>query len=272
MLGAIVGDIVGSPYEFDRGDKSYDFPLFGPDSHPTDDTLMTLAVGQALLDANGDKQAAPGLLVDSMRRFAADYPQFNGEYGARFRVWLSSADPQPYNSFGNGSAMRVSAAGWLFDTLEETEKWAEVTAAVTHNHPEGIKGAQAAAAMIFLARTDGASDAAKARQKAYIQERFGYDLSRTLDEIRPEYRHFESAQLTVPEAITAYLESRDFEDAIRLVISLGGDADTTAAITGSIAEAAYGIPGDMATTAISMLPDGLVEVLNRFQRQVPVCG
>jgi ADP-ribosylglycohydrolase len=267
MLGAVVGDIVGSPFEFDRGLKTCEFELFSEESDFTDDTLMTLAVAQALMDAAGDDAAADAALVWRMREFAADYNLPKGGFGGRFSVWLRSPDPHPYGSYGNGSAMRVSAVGWLFDTLEETEHWAEVTARVTHNHPEGIKGAQATATAIFWARTQGASAEAKAGLKEYVQQRFGYDLSRTLDEIRPGYRHVESCQESVPEAITAYLESSGFEDALRLVVSLGGDTDTTGAITGSIAEAAYGIPEPIRAEALKRLPDDLREVLDRFERE-----
>ncbi|MDR0836750.1 MAG: ADP-ribosylglycohydrolase family protein [Propionibacteriaceae bacterium] len=268
MIGAIVGDIVGSPFEFDRGNKTSEFELFSPEADFTDDTLMTLAVGRALMDVAGDESLADEALVRRMREFANRYDLPKGGFGGRFRVWLRSPDPHPYGSYGNGSAMRVSSVGWLFDTLEETEHWAEISARVTHNHPEGIKGAQATAAAIFLARTQGASEAAKAGLKAYIQQRFDYDLTRTLDDIRPSYRHVESCQQSVPEAITAYLESSDFENALRLVISLGGDTDTTGAITGSIAEAAYGIPASIQTEAFKRLPDDLLGVVASFNAKL----
>ena len=264
MLGAIIGDIVGSPFEFDQGDKTTTFKLFSRSSDFTDDTLLTLAVGDALLDLGGDETDADAVITASLRRFAELYPLPKGGFGGRFARWLMSGDPSPYGSYGNGSAMRVSAAGWLFDSLEATEHWAEITARVTHNHPEGIKGAQATAAMIYLARTEGASPDAKARQKAYVESRFGYDLSRTCDEIRPNYRHVESCQESVPEAITAYLESTDFESAIRLTVSLGGDTDTLGAIAGSIAEGAYPIPSAIADQALRRLPKKLRAVLDRF--------
>ncbi|MDR1833797.1 MAG: ADP-ribosylglycohydrolase family protein [Propionibacteriaceae bacterium] len=268
MLGAIVGDIVGSPFEFDRGGKTTEFELFSARSNYTDDTIMTLAVGRALMDAAGDESRADAALVTRMRSFARQFPCPVGGYGARFRWWLTSDNPEPYGSFGNGAAMRVSSAGWLFDSLEETEHWAGITARVTHNHPEGVKGAQATAAAIFRARTEGPGAAAKARLKSYIAERFGYDLSRTLDEIRPGYRHDESCQGTVPEAITAYLESDGFENAIRLAVSLGGDSDTLTAITGSIAQAAYGIPQNIGDQALSRLPAELRQVLDEFNTLV----
>lgn len=264
MLGAIVGDIVGSPFEFGGGGKTPDFELFGAQSDYTDDSVMTLAVGAALLDVAGDETRAEAAVVASMRDFYGRHPHPKGGYGGRFASWLRSPDPTPYGSFGNGSAMRVSSVGWLFDTLADVEHWAEITARVTHNHPEGLKGAQATAAAIFLARTEGPGRAAKSHLRAYVEERFGYDLSRTLDQIRPGYHHVESCQETVPEAITCYLEADGFQDAVRLAVSLGGDADTLGAIAGSIAEAAYGVPVSMRDEALRRLPDDLRAVLDRF--------
>ena len=262
MLGAIIGDMVGSPYEFDqrRPEVTTHFELFGPDSQYTDDTVMTLAVGQALMDAGGDESVADALLADTMRAFAARYPLPKGGYGGRFTRWLFDPAAGPYGSWGNGSAMRVSSVGWLYDSLDAVEHWAEISARVTHNHPEGIKGAQAAAGCIYLARTG----VGKAEIREYVTGRIGYDLSRTLDEIRPTYHHMESCQDTVPEAITAFLESSDFEDAIRKAVSLGGDADTLTDITGAIAEAAYGIPESIRDKALQRLPADLKGVLARF--------
>ena len=229
MLGAIIGDIVGSVYEWNNI-KTKDFPFFNEKCFFTDDTVMTIAVADALL-----KGGTTDDFIDSMKEIGRLYP--NSGYGGGFANWLFSDSREPYNSWGNGSAMRVSPCGWFADSLEEAETLAERSAAVTHNHPEGIKGAQATAAAIYLARTDTKKD----KIKAYIESKYGYNLSRTLDEIRPGYRFNETCQETVPEAIIAFLESRDFIDAIRNAISLGGDSDTLAAITGSIAEAAYGI-------------------------------
>jgi len=262
MLGAIIGDMVGSPFEFDRNArlKTTLFPLFGPESGFTDDTVMTLAVGSALMEADDDEDRAEALVVTSMRAFAAAYPLPKGGYGGRFSAWLVSPDPRPYGSWGNGSAMRTSAAGWLYPTLEDTERWATLAARVTHNHPEGLKGAQAVAVAIFLARQGAGKDAIK----DLVTSRYGYDLRRTLDDIRPTYHHVESCQETVPEAITAFLESDGFEDAIRKAVSLGGDADTLTDITGAIAEAAYGIPDAIRDEALSRLPGPLVNVLERF--------
>lgn len=238
MYGAILGDIIGSPFEFDRGDKTKDFKLFSRRSHFTDDSVMTLAVCEALLKVGQDAtvKEIEDAVISSMQSWGRRYP--HAGYGGYFRRWLTACHPEPYNSFGNGSAMRVSAAGWLYDSLEKTRTVAKATANVTHNHPEGIKGAEATASAIFMAR-NGSS---KEEIKKYIENEFHYDLNRTLDEIRPSYHMDETCQKTVPEAIIAFLEATDFEDAIRNAVSLGGDTDTLGAITGSIAEAYYGIP------------------------------
>ena len=262
MYGAILGDIVGSPYEFDCNNyKAKDFPLFSRRSDFTDDTVMTLAVAKALLSTRGQDDAAiKAALVHEMQRLGRAYPDRG--YGTHFGGWLYEDDPQPYQSYGNGSAMRVSPAAWLATDMAETLRLARLTAQVTHDHPEGIKGAQAAAAAIFLARTGHD----KAEIKAHVERKFGYDLSRTCDEIRPTYHHVESCQETVPQAITAFLESTDFEDALRTAVSLGGDSDTLAAITGSIAEAAYGIPDWIKDKAYSYLDEPLKDVLRRWKK------
>ena len=261
MFGAILGDMIGAPFEFDRGKKTKVFPLFCRYSKFTDDSVMTVAVAQALMDTIGKSdEDIKAALVSSMLDWGNRYP--NSGYGIRFYGWLHSADPQPYGSFGNGSAMRVSAAGWLFDTLEQTCHVAALTAEVTHNHPEGIKGAQATASAIFMARTGSSKD----EIREYITSEYGYDLSRTCDEIRPGYHHVESCQETVPEAITAFLEGNDFEDVIRTAVSLGGDCDTLTCIAGSIAEAFYGVPAQMAEECRKRLPEDMLEVLDRFGR------
>ena len=254
MTGAIAGDIIGSVYEFDNI-KTTDFPLFTNESDYTDDTIMTVAVADWLL--NG------GDLAKVMQRYGREYPYPTGGYGGRFSGWLREKDPLPYNSWGNGSAMRVSAVGWMFDSLEKTLEVAKETAIVTHNHPEGIKGAQATAAAIYLARTG------KSKQdiKQYIETTFSYDLGRTCDEIRPFYRFNESCQGTVPEAIIAFLDSSDFEDAIRLAVSLGGDSDTLACITGGIAEAFYGIPEDIERQVYDKLPGTFQKVIKEFKNK-----
>ena len=253
MLGAITGDIIGSIYEW-RNIKTKDFPLFGKNCCITDDSVMTIAIAEGLM--NGGR---PDDYINAMKRLGRMYPRAG--YGGRFNDWLRSDNHRPYKSWGNGSAMRVSPVGWFFGSLDETEKAAEVSASVTHNHPEGIKGAQTAAAAIFLARTGKT----KTEIKAYIEDTYGYDLNRALDEIRPSYSFDESCQGTVPEAIIAFLESGSFEDAIRNAISLGGDSDTLAAITGSIAEAAYGIPKEIEEKALSLLPQPLFEIVNQWR-------
>jgi len=259
MFGAILGDIIGAPFEFDRGKKTKDFPMFSRESRFTDDTVMTIAVAEALMDSRGrSEEETKQALVDSMRKWGRKYP--HAGYGGRFRHWLWAEDPQPYGSFGNGSAMRVAAAGWLYDTLEETQEKARWTAEVTHNHPEGIKGAEATACAIFLART-GKS---KQEIKDFIIGEFGYNLNRTCDEIRPTYRHVESCQETVPEAITAFLEGKDFEDIIRTAVSLGGDCDTLTCIAGSMAEAMFGVPEELKKECRNRLPEDLLKVLDRF--------
>ena len=262
MYGAILGDIIGSPYEFDRGNKSKDFPLFSRNSRFTDDSVMTLAVADAFLSLppQASEVEIRRFLVRSMQTYGRKYPYAG--YGGMFRRWLKDPNPQPCGSYGNGSAMRVSSAAWLFDDLETVRHMARLSAEVTHNHPEGIKGAEATVSAIYLART-GSS---KAEIKNYIEERFHYDLSRTCDEIRPTYRHVESCQETVPEAITAFLEGESFEDVIRIAVSLGGDCDTLTAIAGSIAEGFYGVPEELKQQCRERLPEDLRKVLRRFEK------
>lgn len=263
MFGAILGDMIGAPYEFDQGDKSKDFPLFKEDSLFTDDSVMTIAVAEALLNTlGGTDDEIRAALIESMRKWGRRYP--DAGYGARFIGWIHTSDPQPYNSCGNGSAMRVSAAGWLGNTLEEVRRLARLSAEVTHNHPEGIKGAEATASAIFLARTGKT----KAEIKDYIESEFAYDLSRTCDEIRPYYHHVEICQQTVPEAMTAFLEGNSFEDVIRTTVSLGGDCDTLACIAGSIAEAFYGVPKELIGTARNGLTEDLLEVERRLYEAI----
>ena len=268
MYGAILGDIIGSSYEFDQGNKTKDFPLFSKHSTFTDDTVMTLALSVVFHDAQPVRHFTElseenifwirNRLINVMQFFGRKFP--HAGYGGRFRQWLRSKDPQPYNSWGNGSAMRVSSVGWLYNDLETVRFMARLSAEVTHNHPEGIKGAEATASAIFLARTGSTKD----EIKAYIEENFNYDLSRTCDEIRPNYHHVESCQETVPEAITAFLEGESFEDVIRTAVSLGGDCDTLTCIAGSIAEAFYGVPEELKEECRSRLPKELLVVLMRF--------
>lgn len=238
MIGAILGDIIGSPYEFDRGNKSKDFPLFSKDSTFTDDSVMTIAVAKAFMDAESvsSDEWILNHLAETMRAFGNMFP--DAGYGGMFYQWLNNPDCKAYNSYGNGSAMRVSSIAWLYDDLCSVRYAAKLSAEVTHNHPEGIKGAEATASAIFLARTGHS----KSEIKKYIENEFHYDLSRTCDEIRPYYYHIETCMQTVPEAITAFLEGKSFEDVIRTAVSLGGDCDTLTAIAGSIAEGYYGVP------------------------------
>lgn len=255
MVGAILGDIVGSIYEFDNI-KTKDFQLISEDSTYTDDSIMTIAIADWLLHG--------GNLIEVLQSYGEKYPCPMGSYGDRFSVWLRTSNPQPYNSWGNGAAMRVSPVGWCFDTLEKTLSVAKETAIVSHNHPEGIKGAQAVVAAIFLARKGNQ----KADIKRYIEYNFEYDLNRTIDEIRPNYIFDESCQGTVPEAIIAFLESEDFEDALRLAVSLGGDSDTLACITGSIAEAFYskGISPYLINKVQNILDSDLWLVVKEFRQ------
>ncbi|RPH41450.1 MAG: ADP-ribosylglycohydrolase family protein [Planctomycetota bacterium] len=251
MLGALVGDIVGSVYEWNNH-RSKEFPLFTSKSFFTDDSVLTVALADVVL--NGGDFAAV------MRRYGRLYPAAG--YGGMFRRWLGTPGMGPYNSFGNGAAMRISPAGWAYPTLEETLKRASEFTAVTHDHPEGIKGAEATAGAIWMGR-HGAS---KADIKAWVLKHAGYDLSRTCDQIRPTYEFNETCQRTVPEALTAFLESTDFEDAIRLAISLGGDSDTLACITGGVAEAYYrGVPATIEREALSRLDEPLREMVTRFR-------
>ncbi|MEE8827074.1 MAG: ADP-ribosylglycohydrolase family protein [Eubacteriales bacterium] len=258
MLGAIFGDIVGSVYEFHNTNRM-DFPLLSRMSRPTDDSIMTLAVADALMRTwEEDDAEIETELVKAMQRMGRMYP--DAGYGGRFRIWLASDDPKPYYSLGNGSGMRVSSVGWLYRTLEDTLHVAELTAAVTHNHPEGIRGAQAIAACVFLAR----AGASKEEIRTYVTETFGYDLSRPLAEIRKGYHFDPTCPGSVPEAIRAFYESMDYEDAIRRAVSLGGDSDTIACMAGAIAEAHYGMPEDLKMKALQVLDPHCADIVKRF--------
>ena len=265
MLGAIIGDTVGSVYEFNNI-KTTDFSLFDPRCNYTDDSVMTMAVAQWLLN---DSKHGMDTLETAFLSFATKYPCPMGGYGPGFYRWLfdpksfEGGKRRPYNSFGNGAAMRCSANGWMFNTLEETERVAGLSAAITHSHPEGIKGAQSTATAIFMAR-NGKS---KAEIRDYISKKYGYDLNRTCDEIRPVYDWDSSCQGTVPEAMVAFFDSTDFESAIRLAVSLGGDSDTLACITGGIAEAFYKtIPDDIALKMWNLLPDDFKAILLEIEQ------
>ena len=260
MYGAILGDIIGSPYEFDMGNKTKEFPLFSKNSVFTDDTVMTIAVADAFmsLQKGFTDEQAHNILIQKMQHYGRKY--WKAGYGQRFFRWLTNKNPSPYNSYGNGSAMRVSSAAWLFNDISSVRRAARLSAEVTHNHPEGIKGAEATASAIYLART-GRS---KEEIKAYMEDEFDYVLNRTCDEIRPTYHHVESCMETVPEAITAFLEGTDFEDVIRTAVSLGGDCDTLTAIAGSIAEGFYEIPSELKEECLSRLPEDLLAILRRY--------
>ena len=267
MIGAIIGDIAGSTYEF-HSIKTMDFPLFAPGSSYTDDSLMSIAVASALMQTGESHDGFKSHAVTSMRQIATKYPCPMGGYGGRFRHWLVSSDPQPYGSFGNGSAMRVSPCGDVAATLDEALALAKQSAEVTHSHPEGIKGAQAVAAAIYLARTGESRNGIR----SYIEQNF-YPLEQTVDGIRPRYRFDETCQGTVPQAITAFLESVSFEDALRTAVSLGGDCDTLTDITCAIAWSFYARSGLDATMvrlrdeALALLHDDLREIVIRWEER-----
>ena len=252
MLGAVSGDVIGSVYEH-WPLKKKDFPLFHHECSFTDDTVLTVAIGDALLE--GEAYAS------AMRRWARRFPTRG--YGIRFAQWFMAASPEPYNSFGNGSAMRVSPVAWWFDDEARVLAEAERTAACTHDHPEGIRGARAVALAAYLARRGQGMETIRER----VARESGYDLGTPLEVIRPEYSFDITCQGSVPQAIRAFLEADSVEDAIRNAISLGGDADTQAAIAGSIAEAAWGVPEDMARAVLKKLPDDMKAVIDAFRQR-----
>ncbi len=254
IIGAICGDIIGSTREF-RPSKTKDFNLFTRKSVFTDDTIMTLAVAKWLCE---DKDSQD-VLVDNLQYFGNKYP--NAGYGGRFYNWLAQENPEPYGSWANGSAMRVSPCAWVANTLEEAQDLAKKSAIVTHNHPEGIKGALATCDAIYLARIG----ATKEEIKDHIEVRYNYDLSRSLDEIRPYYSFDVSCAGSVPESIICFLEAEDYEDTIRNAVSLGGDGDTQAAIAGSIAAACWDVPRNIAYKSIYRLDYRLLNVLIEFE-------
>lgn len=253
LLGAVAGDVIGSAYEH-HPLKTTRFELFTPRSDLTDDSILTLAVAEAVLSGRG--------YGDVILEYAREYP--GRGYGGYFLNWVRSSNPHPYNSFGNGSAMRVSPVGWAFNDEQQVLQQAEASAVVTHDHPEGVRGAQAVALAVFLARKGNSREEIKQE----ITSRFGYDLEQTLDEIRPSYAFDETCQGTVPQAVIAFLESNGYEDAVRKAVSLGGDADTLAAITGSIAEAFYvGVPRAIVREVKLRTPPALWAVIERFSRK-----
>ena len=277
MLGAIIGDTVGSHYEFNNT-KDYNFEMFARPSSYTDDSVMTMAVAHWLLS---DSQLSYQGLEDAMVEYGEKFPCPMGDYGGLFYQWLFAPEGEwrdcgtsymsltgrrPYGSWGNGSAMRVSAVGWFFDSLEKTLEVAGMSAAITHNHPEGIKGAQATAAAIYLARTGKT----KEEIRGYISSQFGYDLSKSWEYWHPIYRWESSCQGTVPQAIIAFLDSDSFEDAIRKAVSLGGDSDTLACITGGIAEAYYKeIPAYMVDRTTEQFPEVFNKILSALRKRTP---
>ncbi len=247
MIGAIIGDIVGSRFEFNNH-RSTEFEFFHPDCTFTDDTVMTVAVADAIMCGRPFGKV--------LHEYARNYP--GRGYGGRFHSWIHSENPKPYDSFGNGSAMRVSPCAYLAKGNRETAlTWAAASAVCTHNHPEGIKGALAITDCILMA----AERKPKEEMKRLMERLYGYDMDFTIDEIRPHYQFNETCQGSVPQAIEAFLESEDFESAIRIAVSLGGDSDTIANITGGIAEAYYGVPTAMRADAMAMLPDDMRKVV-----------
>jgi len=255
MIGAIAGDIIGSVYEW-HNIKTKSFELFDPRCKFTDDTVLTVALADALLHSRD--------YSETMKDYYHRYP--GAGYGGMFKMWAGSKDSEPYNSWGNGAAMRISPVGFAFDTLDEVLSNARDFTAVTHNHPEGIKGAQSVAAAIFLARTGSSRE----EIKAYVEGTFGYDLSPTCDEIRPDYEFNESCQDTVPQAFAAFLEATDFEDAMRNGISLGGDSDTLACITGGMAQAFFGpVPAKISKRVLELLDEDLRRVALEFVDRFP---
>ena len=270
MYGAILGDMIGRPYEFLRAVKDRNFELFNKRSVFSDDSVMTIAVAEALLKVTDGRSRAfttedpdienrfKEILIDSLKKWGRRYP--DAGYGGRFMAWLLSDKREPYNSYGNGSAMRVSAAGYIADDLETTIKVAAWTAEVTHNHHEGVKGAEAVAACIFMARTG----CTKEEIKGYVESTFHYDLSRTVDEIKPGYSFDVSCQGSVPESIICFLEGDSFESAVRNAVYLGGDTDTMGAIAGSIAEAYYGVPESLKEECRKRVTPEMLKVLTKF--------
>lgn len=259
MIGAIIGDTVGSRFEWDNL-KSKEFEFLTPDCELTDDSIMSLAVATAIFMCEGDYSKLSDEAVNCMQTLGRLYP--HAGYGGNFARWLQSENPAPYNSFGNGAAMRVSPCAYVAETLEEAKAFSRAVTEVTHDHPEGIKGAEATTAAIFLALHG--SSIAEIRE--YIDQNY-YPMNFTLDELRPIYQYDVTCQGTVPPAIMAFLESTGFEDAIRNAVSIGGDSDTIAAITGSIAEAYYGVPGKMREQILPYMDAFQMKVLNQFEEK-----
>ena len=254
MLGAIIGDIVGSRWEFDST-NDYNFEWLSKENGFTDDTICTVAVADALLHERD--------FGESIHDWCNRYPYPMGGYGGRFAQWVHSEQPQPYGSYGNGSAMRVGPVGWAFDTKDDVLAMAKESAECTHNHPEGIKGAQATALAIMMAR----QGCGKEEIRTEIEKRFEYNLQFTCDEIRPTYTWGGTCQDSVPQAIVAFLDGEDFEDSVRNAISIGGDSDTIGCITGSIAEAYFGVPNELRKQAMKYLPVEFLDIITEFENK-----
>lgn len=267
MYGAIIGDVIGSRFEFDRGPWTKEFELFTSGCKFTDDSVMTTAIAEALINAGTDAEESTikKELIRTMKDWGNRYP--SSGFGGNFYNWLfSNKDPKPYGSWGNGSAMRVSATGWLYDTLERTREVARYTAEVTHNHPEGIKGAECTAAVIYMSR-NGSS---KEEIAGYVTKEFGYDYSESLEEMRKRHRHDESCMDSLPKALRSFFDGESYEDVVRNAVSLGGDTDTIAAIAGSMAEAFYGIPVVIIAEASQFIPSDMMMVLNEFRSTIGI--
>lgn len=261
MIGAIIGDIVGSRFEF-HNHKSKEFSLFDKKCKPTDDSVMTLAVAEAILESKDDFSDLPEEAVRCMQHMGRMYP--NAGYGGYFFEWIFAEKPEPYHSYGDGAGMRVSPCGFAAGSIDEAKQLSDLVTKVTHNHPEGMKGAEAVSSAVYMART-GSS---KGEIKDYITACY-YDIDFTIDGIRPTYGFDVSCQGTVPVAIEAFFESENFEDAIRNAISVGGDSDTIGAMTGAIAEAYYGVPKDIADRTLDYLDDRQKEILLTFEEKYP---
>lgn len=260
MLGAIIGDIVGSRFEWNNY-KSKDFIFFTENSHYTDDTIMTVAIAKAILSSKPDRSDLSEKAVYYTRYYGHKYP--NHDYGGMFSDWLTTANPKPYHSYGNGAAMRVSACGFVAKSLDDAKLLSKLVTEVTHNHPEGLKGAEATTVAIYLARIGHTIP----QIREYINKNY-YNLNFTLNEIRDTYQFNETCQDSVPQAIEAFLESESFEDAIRNAISIGGDSDTITAITGGIAQAYYGIPENIREITMRYyLNNHIKEILDEFEER-----
>lgn len=260
MLGAILGDIIGSRFEFDRGGKTKDFELLTYGCEFTDDSVMTVAIADALskTDLLLDEKSLEKSLIKHMQYWGSKYPYAG--YGGRFIHWLAAKDPKPYGSYGNGSAMRVSSIGYLFDDLKTTRKVARITAQISHNHVEGIKGAECTAAVIFLGRTGHS----KQEIKEYVDKEFAYDYSETLEQMRNRHEHVETCMDSLPKALRSFFDGNSYEDVVRNAVSLGGDTDTLGAIAGAMAEGYFGIPEELKIKVLDYIPDDFKEVIKRF--------